>query len=539
MKSSDSIRLSIVGAVAVVGIIIMTLLSTYNINGYYGFAAREKGNIKLAPALSFEAETGISQGFAIGEDPRSSSNSYVYSPDGLGTISYSFDVDKTGLYKISTKVATTTPYAQHNSFYVQLNDYERVLVDADNSENNYKWNVVSTLGKDSWLLEPGKHTIKIDAVDSNVKIDSVSLSLFASQCADNDKDGYGRPRSELCAYNVADCNDRDSKINPGATEICDNRKDDNCDGRVDEGCDGSCTDSDNDGYGENCALGPDCDDNNPNVHALLSCNYNGNVCYADSALCIAECPVPPQEICGNEIDEDCNGVAEKCPGSIYGLSRSFSANPTMSGSTITVTLTKTLQPDQSTVLVEETVPAGFTIVSPHLGAATDNTIRWAELIGAVSGTYNYTVRTPLTPGAYAFSGMYSINGGSENVIGGASSLNVESIVACQNGLNQSCTVPGAAGICATGTQTCSNNVWGTCVAPSPQTEICGNNIDENCNGVAESCTHNNTFAVNTLVQAESGTNNGFTIAGTYVYSNNSNSGNISYTFNIPTSGQYT
>jgi len=137
--------------------------------------------------------------------------------------------------------------------------------------------------------------------------------------------------------------------------------------------------------------------------------------------CVA--PSPQTEICGNNVDENCNGVAEACV--TNGLSRSFSSNTVIRNTVITVTITKNLLAGQSTVLVEEYVPTGYTIISSGTGSATGNTIRWAELIGAVSGTYTYTVRTPNAAGAGTFSGMYSINGGSETPIGGTALLTVQ------------------------------------------------------------------------------------------------------------------
>jgi hypothetical protein len=108
-----------------------------------------------------------------------------------------------------------------------------------------------------------------------------------------------------------------------------------------------------------------------------------------------------------------------------GLSRSFSSNPAVRNTAITVIITKNLLAGQSTVLAEEYVPMGYVIVSSGTGLATGNTIRWAELTGATSGTYNYTVRTPTTAGTGTFSGMYTINGGATVTTAGSTQLTVQ------------------------------------------------------------------------------------------------------------------
>ena len=68
---------------------------------------------------------------------------------------------------------------------------------------------------------------------------------------------------------------------------------------------------------------------------------------------------------------------------------------------------------------------------------------------------------------------------------------------CSTGDTQSCYpgLPGKAGVgvCAMGTQTCEGTsefgAWGTCTgAATPGSEICGNGIDEDCDGTAQPCT---------------------------------------------------
>jgi len=44
------------------------------------------------------------------------------------------------------------------------------------------------------------------------------------------------------------------------------------------------------------------------------------------------------------------------------------------------------------------------------------------------------------------------------------------------------------GDCEAGTRTCTDNMWSECVGGiEPVTEICGNGIDDDCNGLTDEC----------------------------------------------------
>jgi hypothetical protein len=140
--------------------------------------------------------------------------------------------------------------------------------------------------------------------------------------ADLDGDGYGNPNSMVASCtqpagyvtDKTDCNDDPNSggaaAHPGATEIC-NGIDDDCDGQIDEGVQTVYyPDQDGDGYGNTSAsiksctppsgyisIGGDCNDNNANINP-------GEL-----------------EICGNFIDDNCNGqVDEGCTVTVSSLS---------------------------------------------------------------------------------------------------------------------------------------------------------------------------------------------------------------------------
>ncbi|RME52577.1 hypothetical protein D6783_04310 [Candidatus Woesearchaeota archaeon] len=153
-----------------------------------------------------------------------------------------------------------------------------------------------------------------DICGNGIDEDCDGQDLSCSQsCTDNDNDGYGSQASSQCAQTGLDCNDADAAVNPGATELCTNGKDDDCDGSVD--CDDAdcfaacqtCTDTCT-SLGKACGLWTICNElqNCGTCPQGQSCNANGE--------CVNECvPTHAFEICGNSVDEDCDGtILETC-----------------------------------------------------------------------------------------------------------------------------------------------------------------------------------------------------------------------------------
>ncbi len=126
-----------------------------------------------------------------------------------------------------------------------------------------------------------------DGVDNNCNglVDSLDPNATGCPpvCTDNDSDGYS---VEGGACGPVDCDDNDASVNPGTAEFCGDAIDNNCDGQTDEGCDTSCPDVDGDGYMDTACGGTDCDDNDGAINPGA------------------------QEVCGNGIDENCNGASD-------------------------------------------------------------------------------------------------------------------------------------------------------------------------------------------------------------------------------------
>ncbi|MEN9942843.1 MAG: hypothetical protein RLZZ91_844, partial [Bacteroidota bacterium] len=130
---------------------------------------------------------------------------------------------------------------------------------------------------------------------------------FITYYADNDGDSFGNPNASLSACsqpvgyvtNNSDCNDANAIIKPGAVELC-NLVDDNCNGQVNEGLvfANYYIDTDQDGFGAGTAINSCTPIFGNYVTNNFDCNNNNANIRPNAA-----------EIC-NSIDDNCNNLID-------------------------------------------------------------------------------------------------------------------------------------------------------------------------------------------------------------------------------------
>lgn len=189
---------------------------------------------------------------------------------------------------------------------------------------------------------------------SRVRFSFTHSLLGIIAAADKDRDGFTSEQG--------DCDDNNANVHPGAAERC-NGVDDNCNATADEGFDvgvacsagvGVCASSgvkvcSTDGLSTSCNAAPGtpatetCNGLDDNCNAQtdenlgnLSCGIGA--CQRSVAACLngasqACVPgTPTVEICGNGIDEDCNGADLLCTGGDDTQAPSLSINAPANGS---------------------------------------------------------------------------------------------------------------------------------------------------------------------------------------------------------------
>ena len=205
--------------------------------------------------------------------------------DGLPTAAYYIDSDSDG-YGTGAGVVQCGPLGGHT-----------VTSPGDCDDGNAN-------------INPGRPEV-CNGIDDNCGGGVDEGLVTASYFKDLDLDGYGGgagvtqcgPLNGFTLTVGGDCNDADVAIHPGASEIC-NGLDDNCNGSIDEGLPTQTyyADVDGDLYGNPASSVTAC--NQP--AGYVANNYDCN----DTVKTIS--PAAP-EICGNSIDDNCNGqIDEGC-----------------------------------------------------------------------------------------------------------------------------------------------------------------------------------------------------------------------------------
>ncbi len=147
-------------------------------------------------------------------------------------------------------------------------------------------------------IHPGATEIPADGIDQN-------CDVYEACYRDLDHDGQGTSviitSNDLDCIDVGesttkyDCNDSDNNMYIGATELCDG-KDNDCDGVIDEGCVGECL-----------------------IGQTSSCPNQTGVCAGSTRSCGSNgawmaCDYGPMvEICGDGLDNDCDGSVDETP----------------------------------------------------------------------------------------------------------------------------------------------------------------------------------------------------------------------------------
>ena len=160
-------------------------------------------------------------------------------------------------------------------------------------------------------IRPGATEI-CNAIDDNCNNLIDDELTFVNYYIDTDSDGFGAgSATSSCSNpgagyvsNNTDCINSNAAINPAAPEIC-NAIDDNCNGLINEGIVFLTyyLDADNDGY---------------YLSSLSACSSQG-INYTTTGGILGDCNdsnptvnIGAIEICGNVIDEDCNGIDPIC-----------------------------------------------------------------------------------------------------------------------------------------------------------------------------------------------------------------------------------
>jgi hypothetical protein len=110
------------------------------------------------------------------------------------------------------------------------------------------------------------------------------------------------------------------------------------------------------------------------------------------------------------------------------VTRSFSSDTVEPGETVDVTLTVAVESDDSFYAIDETYPAGWTLLdNGGLSQAGTRLLRALVFSGLESRTYVYQLRAPTSATSSTFSGTYSFDTSATPNIAGSTTLTVQAV----------------------------------------------------------------------------------------------------------------
>lgn len=312
--------------------------------------------------------------------------------------------------------------------------------------------------------DPGSHDLELSLV-SGTEIIKTKTHQFQT-CNDTDGDGY-------CIQN-GDCNDTNPDIIPGSAELCDGI-DNNCDGNVDE-----------DFYGEefDCTLGQACND------------WEGSICNG-TCMCTPDklnvtCnatyyPGEIDEICTNNLDDDCDGVIDEFVEIVNGSEVEGCIRRCTEGSKIKCSSDIGFCTPGERTCVNGTFGACIGFRSPReetCNMALNALPRYADdnCDGIIDNVYGGTSIEETKCGCYngdppSIESCNGIDDDCDNEID-------ERACSCSTGETRICGKD--VGICKPGIQYCTGGYWETsctgAVEPNPDGEICYDKLDNDCDG---------------------------------------------------------
>jgi hypothetical protein len=313
-----------------------------------------------------------------------------------------------------------------------------------------------------------------DNCDGNIDCADSDCSNYPS-CVDADADGFKED---------VDCDDTKASRFPGNIEVCDSL-DNDCDGLVDEALSRQCGASNvgvcrfgdqvcSDGVWGSCVglIGPTTeacnlvDDNCDGVvdegcecqsGQSRACGIDTGICEKGTQSCVAgtwgDCDGsigPYVEVCGNSLDDDCDADADE-------------------GCAVEIKTPEVSAPVEGEVSVPSLVSE-----QPALGEQSQEpVVSCIDLDGdgfgaaCAKGLDCVDADPSINPSA-----KESCNNKDDDCDGG-----VDDALFLPCGFNR--------GICTTGMQACQGGVWSSCSGVGPKAEVCGNSLDDDCDGVVD------------------------------------------------------